>query len=149
MCGRRFFHPLYSRWYSRARPVLRVIHILCRGRSKGAGMSHGNNDDVVPCMHTMTAKPEALPSAARTGKILIQSPADGDVIRSRTVKVTFDVQGKGELDDHIHVYLDGRCQNMIKHGKSYHLSGLREGKHTIELRARHQRARRIRSKGQG
>ena len=103
------------------------------GRSKGAGMSHGNNDDVVPCMHTMT-KPEALPSAVRTGKILIQSPADGDVIRSRTVKVTFDVQGKGELDDHIHVYLDGRCQNMIKHGKSYHLSGLREGKHTIELR---------------
>ena len=89
-------------------------------------MSHGYKEDVVSCMPIMTAKHEAPSSAARTGKNLIQSSADGDVIRSRTVKVTFDVQGKGKLD--------GRCQNMIRRGKSYHLSRLREGKHTIELR---------------
>ena len=104
------------------------------GHSGGAGMRHGHKGDVVPCTHTMPAKHVEPPPGAGTGKIVIQSPANGGVIRSRTVKVTFDVRRKGVLDDHVHIYLDGRCQNMIRQGGSYHISGLRDGKHTIELR---------------
>lgn len=96
------------------------------------GMEDGSMKDGPSgkCMQPMGEPP----SANSTGKVVILEPDNGTVIKSRTVKVVFDIPEKGSAGNHLHIYLDGRCRNMIRSGKTHYLSGLREGKHKIELR---------------
>lgn len=103
----------------------------------GKTMNHGAHEmgksDVVPCMH-MSSKSGGMKSKDTSGKVVILKPTDGAVIHSRSVKVEFDVPDKGSRGNHLHIYLDDRCLNMIRSGNSYHISGLREGPHKINLR---------------
>jgi hypothetical protein len=93
-------------------------------KEQGHSMEEGS---IVPCMHSKVKGHAASPKGPTTGKIVILKPENGAVIKSRTVRVVFDVKKKGSHADHIHIYLDGS-------GKSYHLSGLNDGKHKIDLR---------------
>lgn len=98
-------------------------------------MDHGTHDmgkgDIVSCMHVESGGKK---NKDTSGKVVILKPADGAVIHSRSVKVEFDIPDKGSRGNHLHIYLDGRCLNMIRSGTSYHVSGLREGPHRINLR---------------
>jgi hypothetical protein len=89
---------------------------------------------VVPCMLAMVKSASKRPKGSTKGKIVILKPENGAVIKRRSVKVVFDIPEKGSLGNHVHLYLDGRCKSMIRSGRSYFLSGLREGKHKIDLR---------------
>lgn len=89
---------------------------------------------VVPCMLAMVKSASKRPKGSTKGKIVILKPENGAVIKRRSVKVVFDIPEKGSLGNHVHLYLDGRCKSMIRSGRSYVLSGLREGKHKINLR---------------
>ncbi len=102
------------------------------GKMQMKGMEPGSMKDAPTgkCMQPMGEPP----SANSTGKVVILEPDNGTVIKSRTVKVVFDIPEKGDAGNHLHIYLDGRCRNMIRSGKTHYLSGLREGKHKIELR---------------
>mgnify|MGYP006418038269 FL=1 len=100
-------------------------------------MDHGahtmGKGDIVPCMH-MPEKMGDKKTMKTRGKVVILKPADGAVIHSRNLKVEFDIPDRGSRGNHLHIYLDGRCLNMIRSGKSYHISGLKEGAHKIDLR---------------
>ncbi len=97
-----------------------------KGMKSGAMMA----EPVGPCMKPMGVRPTSLVK----GKVAILKPQNGVVIKSRTVKIEFDFPQLGHGGNHLHIYLDGLCKNMIRSGKSYYLSGLTEGKHKIELR---------------
>ncbi len=103
-----------------------------KGQMKGMEMK-GMDMKAAPVMACMRPKGEP-PKGPATGKVVILEPANGALITSRTVKVAFDIPEKGSFGNHLHIYLDGRCRNMIRSGRTYYLSSLREGKHKIELR---------------
>ncbi len=100
------------------------------------GMKHMGMGDapIVPCMQVMVKSTSKRPKGSKKGKVVILKPENGAVIKRRSVKVVFDIPEKGDQGNHVHLYLDGRCKSMIRSGRSYVLSGLREGKHKINLR---------------
>lgn len=107
-----------------------------KGMEGMKGMKHMGMKDapVVPCMLAIVKSASKRPKGSKKGKIVILKPENGAVIKRRSVKVVFDIPEKGSLGNHVHLYLDGRCKSMIRSGRSYFLSGLREGKHKIDLR---------------
>ncbi|MFQ5912452.1 MAG: hypothetical protein ACE5JS_04650 [Nitrospinota bacterium] len=96
------------------------------------GMEHKamKQGPVGRCMEPMGTRPQE----PLKGKVTILKPQNGVVINSRTVKIEFDYPELGKAGNHLHLYLDGLCKNMIRSGKSYFLSGLSEGKHQVQLR---------------
>ncbi len=115
-------------------------------QAAGNGDSHGHKKaqghhqmdmgkgDIVPCMQSMVKSNQAKPKNYKKGKVVILKPQNGAVVKSRSVRVVFDVPDKGSTGDHLHIYMDGRCLNMIKAGDSYVVTSMRDGKHRIELR---------------
>ncbi len=107
-----------------------------KGMEGMKGMKHMGMGDapIVPCMQVIVKSTSKRPKGSKKGKVVILKPENGAVIKGRSVKVVFDIPEKGDQGNHVHLYLDGRCKSMIRSGRSYVLSGLREGKHKINLR---------------
>jgi len=95
---------------------------------------HGGGKDVVPCMESAVMIHPEKKSHSKEGKVVILTPKNGAVIKARRVKVKFDISKKGTRGDHLHIYLNGRCLNMVRGNISYSVGGLKPGTNRIDVR---------------
>ena len=67
------------------------------------------------------------------GKITITSPKDGETLHASSIVVLEVEVDKGIEGDHIHLYIDGYFEAIVKE-ESYKMKGLPKGEHSIVVK---------------
>ncbi|HEX9759003.1 MAG TPA: hypothetical protein VGB26_14580 [Nitrospiria bacterium] len=74
-----------------------------------------------------------VPSWAGETSVIILSPREGEIQNSQDVKIEVKFE-RGDKGDHLHFYLDGKYFKTSRRDSTT-LWDVKEGKHTIEVRA--------------
>lgn len=82
--------------------------------------------------HQAAAPPAGAFRPAEGAEINILSPKDGEVFRGDQVPIQFKLVA-GKRGHHAHAYVDGELMGMFESGSGT-LTGIRPGRHTLELR---------------
>ena len=71
--------------------------------------------------------------AQENGKVTIISPKDGETLQASSIVVLEVEVDNGIEGDHIHLYIDGYFEAIIKE-ESYKMKGLPKGEHSIVVK---------------